>query len=316
MSKYIVAPTATLYLDIDQFTPERFYQMRTAIAKFQSMAGAILKQVPDSGLVASLGFSASSWRYICSMNSGSCGPQVPKGLFDFPGYQGPDGWPTIHATGGDIFIHAKSSRKDALYALLDKFLSSFDQAVVMRMTSIDAWHNVIDGMNRDLTGYVDGTVNCPADQRIAQGLIGSEDPAFVNGSFAIAQKWIHDMDTWNNLTLKTQDSVFGRTKLSSSPLPNPLPTAHMVRVQQSVFKYFIVRQAMPWGDNMHGNHGLFFIAYSKDSHNFDQMLRAMVGNPSCCVPPGQVDAIMKYSTPLESNFWYFPTMEQLSSFSR
>jgi hypothetical protein len=40
-----------------------------------------------------------------------------------------------------------------------------------------------------------------------------------------------------NVTM--QDDVFGRTKRASNPLPNPPPTAHMVRVQQSAFGFFL-----------------------------------------------------------------------------
>ena len=38
-------------------------------------------------------------------------------------------------------------------------------------------------------------------------LVGDEDPEFVNGSYAFAQKWLHNMDFWNKL--KTEDQEKG-----------------------------------------------------------------------------------------------------------
>jgi porphyrinogen peroxidase len=70
----------------------------------------------------------------------------------------------------------------------------------------------------------------------------------------------------------------------------------------------IVRQSMPFGDV--NKNGLLFIAYSSDVSKFDVMLDRMTGNTS----DGKNDSIMKYSSCVSGNYWYFPSLEELNSF--
>lgn len=278
---------------------------KDACSSFQNYTNYLTSMAPDADLVAAIGFSASIWQ-----EWGSFLP-MPKGLFDFPGYTGPNGWPTMEATGGDIFVHGKALRRDVLYTLVEMLVNEMGWDIVEDIEVIESWRLFVDSQNRDLTGYVDGTVNCPHDQKVQWGLIGEEDKDHINGSYAIAQRWVHNLRAFFSMNETQQDNVFGRTKKDSIALPNPRPTAHFKRVEQSLFGYFIVRQAQPWGDMVNGNHGLFFIAYSKDAHNFDPMCKSMVGWGTSATPEGDVDEIMKFSQAVRSNFWYFPSLEVL-----
>jgi len=284
-------------------------QAHAVCSSFPYIIRQLNNEVNDTGLVGGLGFSAYTWQ-----RWGQFLP-MPKGLFDFPGYTGPDGWPVMPRTGGELFIHAKASRRDVLYSLVTSFVDALGDDIVDHIDVIEAWQNVIDGANRDLTGYVDGSVNCPPDQRVSMGLIGNEDKYHVNGSFAIAQRWVHNLKAFLAMNTSLQNDVFGRTKKESNELPNPPPTSHMIRVRQSSFGYFLVRQAMPWGDAVRKHAGLFFIAYTKDAHRLDQMCASMVGQGTYATPAGPVDAIMKFSDPVANNFWYFPSQEVLALIS-
>jgi putative iron-dependent peroxidase len=261
-------------------------------------------------LVAGIGLSSALWAHWGS----SLGR--PVGMMDFPGYEGPTGWPRMPHTGGDLFLHAKAARRDVLYALVSLLIEHLGGAD--EVTTADAWTNALDGQNRDLTGFVDGTVNAPAAQRAAAALISAAiDPAHANGSYAIAQVWHHDLAAFGALNQSAQEAVFGRTKAHSLPLAYQAPSSHVARVRQSALGYFIVRQAMPWGDAA-GRAGLFFIAYSSDARHLDAMCRSMVGSGPGIpgAPHGVPDAIMRFSTPSTGNYWYFPSIEMLAQIAK
>ena len=40
-------------------------------------------------------------------------------------------------------------------------------------------------------------------------IIGDEDPAFAGGSYAVAQKYRHDMTAWDALTVQQQEAAIG-----------------------------------------------------------------------------------------------------------
>ena len=43
-------------------------------------------------------------------------------------------------------------------------------------------------------------------------IIGAEDPEFINGSYAFAQKYVHDLDAWRGLPTEVQEKYVGRRK--------------------------------------------------------------------------------------------------------
>lgn len=288
---------------------------RAVVGSFSTLVAAVATKTQGdgaSGLVAGIGLSPALWA-----RWGTFLP-APVGILAFPGYEGVGGWPRMPATGGDLFVHAKAARRDVLYALVDLVVRELGADAVLGVETVDAWTNALDGQNRDLTGFVDGTVNAPSGQRAAAGLIGAAvDPAHVNGSYAIAQVWRHDLAAFRGLNQSMQEAVFGRTKAQSAPLPHQAPSSHVARVRQSALGYFIVRQAMPWGDPA-GEAGLLFVAYAGDTHHLDAMCRSMVGSgPGMAGAPHAVpDAIMRFSTPTTGNYWYFPSVEVLAQLAK
>lgn len=290
--------------------------VRTVVGSFPTLVAAVAAMSQsgggDGGLVAGIGLSPTLWA-----RWGTFLP-APVGILAFPGYEGVGGWPRMPATGGDLFVHAKAARRDVLYALIDLFVKRLGDDAVSGVATVDAWTNTLDGQNRDLTGFVDGTVNAPSDQRAAAGLISAAlDPAHVNGSYAITQVWRHDLAAFRGLNQSMQEAVFGRTKAKSAPLPHQAPSSHVARVRQSALGYFIVRQAMPWGDPA-GEAGLLFVAYAGDARRFDAMCHSMVGSgPGMAGAPHAVpDAIMRFSTPTTGNYWYFPSVEVLAQLAK
>ncbi|AVK76212.1 Dyptype peroxidase protein [Pandoravirus neocaledonia] len=306
-----------------RLTPAAWYdpsvstRTRAVVATFPALVDAVAAMARagggDGNLTAGIGLSPALWaRWRSSLTT-------PVGMVDFPGYEGVDGWPRMPRTEGDLFVHAKAARRDALYALISALTDRMGVSAVGDVSTVDAWTNALDGQNRDLTGFVDGTVNAPSGQRALAGLISATaDPVHANGSFAIVQAWRHDLAAFGALNLTAQEAVFGRTKAQSLPLPRQAPSSHVARVRQSALGYFIVRQAMPWGDPASPNAGLLFVAYSGDARHLDAMCRSMVGSgPGMAgAPRGVPDAIMRFSTPVTGNYWYFPSIEMLAQLGK
>ena len=79
---------------------------------------------------------------------------------------------------------------------------------------------------RDVLGFVDGTEN-PAGNAAADAVfIGGEDPAFAGGSYVIVQKYLHNLEAWNNLSTEAQEKIIGRSKVSDIELDDSVkPTS-------------------------------------------------------------------------------------------
>jgi putative iron-dependent peroxidase len=82
----------------------------------------------------------------------------------------------------------------------------------------------------DLTGFVDGTGN-PEPSRQRECAIVADGKPGAGGAFAIAQRWVHDLNYFNSLSLEDQENLFGRTKANSTRLDKQLPTSHLSHVE-------------------------------------------------------------------------------------
>ena len=55
--------------------------------------------------------------------------------------------------------------------------------------------------------------------------IGDEDPEYTGGSYAVVQKYVHDLDSWDALPVELQEHAIGRTKLEDVELPDDVKPA-------------------------------------------------------------------------------------------
>merc|ERR1712230_69595 len=63
------------------------------------------------------------------------------------------------------------------------------------------------------------------------GFVPEGEPG-AGGSHIIAQRWIHDLKSFNKLSLEDQEGVFGRTKADSTRLPGGGPAhSHLAHVE-------------------------------------------------------------------------------------
>ena len=159
--------------------------------------------------------------------------------------------------------------------------------------------------NRDFTGFIDGTENPTGDAASDAALIVGGDGA----SYALTQKWIHDLARFNALETRQQEQIIGRTKRDSIELQgNAMPDdSHVSRTDATVsgVKQKILRRSVPHGD--FDDRGLHFVAFACHLSRIQIQLERMFGASD----DGLHDQLVEYSTPESGSYWYVPTVEAL-----
>ncbi len=265
-----------------------------------------------SGLVRSVGFRSPNGGLCCIVGLGSqlwdrvFGAPRPVGLHPFVELNGPRH--TAVATPGDLLFHLRAHRFDLCFELAERL-----------MDRVRAFGHVVDEVHgfkffdeRDLLGFVDGTENPVGVAAAAAALIGEEDPAFVNGSYVIVQKYVHDLESWDALSVEEQERAIGRSKLEDIEMADDVkpPNSHVALntiIDESGQQHQILRFNMPFGSVGAAEFGTYYIAYARTPDVIEQMLANMfVGNP-----PGNTDRILDFSTPLSGNLFFVPSADFL-----
>jgi putative iron-dependent peroxidase len=235
---------------------------------------------------------------------------IPEDFQPYPGYTSRDG-KTAKATQEELLLWVHSDRKGLCWETQYKFRNAVKGHMnVARETLAWVYKNSLD-----LTGFIDGTGNpAAADQRdraiIADGQKGA------GGSFLIAQRWVHDLDFFNGLSLGDQENTFGRSKADSTRLPEQVPTSHLRHVElrdgetgdaSKPKRGEMVRRSTPYA--LHdGTVGLYFLGFCKTQAPLRERMEAMYGMN------GQArDAVTDYSTPASGSFYFAPSVETLDS---
>lgn len=170
------------------------------------------------------------------------------------------------------------------------------------------------GPSKDLSGFQDGTGNPDVSEDKEVMLIPEGQPG-AGGSFAIAQRWVHDLKTFQKLDVPAQEKVFGRTKADSTRL-SPMPaTAHVNNVDlrekpgdaTSTKVRQMSRRSTPYAFS-DGSVGLYFMGFCKSTGPLDERMRKMYG-----VDGGERDALTGFSQPASGSFYFFPSTETLNS---
>ena len=245
-----------------------------------------------------IGFGADLWRQLAA--------SVPSDLGTFEPIEGLDGhsapstqhdiWVWIHGTGVDAVL-------DTATAVTAAFAPVADLA---DETGCFVYHD-----SRDLTGFIDGTANPGADAAASVALIAEDLPG-AGGSHVIAQRWVHDLDSFGELDVESQQRVFGRTKADSVALPRDVrpPDAHIMRAElldDEGEEREIYRRSVPFGNV--GERGLYFLGFSCERDRFDGMLSRMFGTSG----DGIHDRLLDFSRPVTGSYYFAPSLEDLAA---
>ena len=265
------------------------------------------------GLVRAIGFRDPTKHLSVIASIGSeawdrlfTGPR-PAELHPFVELDGPRH--AASATPGDLLFHIRAESIDVCFELANRILKSMAGAV----TVVDEVHGFKFFDNRDLLGFVDGTENPDGPLAVSATEIGDEDPDFAGGCYLHVQKYVHDMDSWESLSVTEQELVIGRTKLEDIELDDDdkPPNAHIalnVIEDEDGNELKIVRHNMPFGEIGKGEFGTYFIGYSRTASVTERMLRNMfIGDP-----PGNTDRILDFSTAVTGGKFFTPIVDFLN----
>ncbi len=252
----------------------------------------------DAALVGTVGFGSGFWDVISPARR-------PAGLRPFTALDSRG--KTAPSTGGDVLLHILSKRRDLNFELLLRLGKRLGD----RVKVLDEVHAFRYLDSRDLTGFIDGTENpSGGEERAAVALIGDEDPDFAGGSYVFVQRYVHQLNTWAALSEPEQEAAIGRSKADSTELPagSKPRSAHISRVviEENGEELEIVRHSFPYGTL--NEHGLFFIAYTRNLDIPETMLHRMLG----ATGDGHHDRLMDFTQAVSGAHFFAPSVELLT----
>ena len=242
----------------------------------------------------SFGFSNRAWEYLFPT------AKKPKELEDFQGVNGEHH--TAPATPADLFLHVRAGQAATSYLVVDQIMS-FLRPVVDVVDETHGFH-YLEG--RAIIDFIDGTENSVGEEAKEWAIIGAEDPEFINGSYAFAQKYIHDLDAWRALPTEVQEKYVGRRKYSDLELSDEEkdPRAHNIISQDNRDgeEHKIVRMNVVFANPGEGVRGTYFIGYARHWNVTRQMVTNMFT---------QDDRLLEYSTAEKGQLFFIPSKEIL-----
>lgn len=160
--------------------------------------------------------------------------------------------------------------------------------------------------SRDLTGFEDGTENPPLDDAPGAAVVPDGAPG-AGSSVVLLQRWVHDLDSFDELEHADKCQVIGRDLDTSEELPDDVRSerSHISRVvieDDEGEELEVFRRSTAYGGIL--EHGLMFLAFSPDRARLQRMLERMVG-----CPDGITDRLTDFSTSTGAAWYVTPPIE-------
>ena len=160
----------------------------------------------------------------------------------------------------------------------------------------------------------DGTGNPEPEDQYDRAIIPDGKPG-AGGSFCIAQRWVHDLDYFNGLSLEDQENTFGRTKADSTKLADASPdlAPRSRRAARGPTGDDGHPSAARWSDGRRRTRSTTAPSGSTSWASAEQApmrerMEAIYGMN------GQArDALTDYSTPASGSFYFAPSSETLDA---
>jgi putative iron-dependent peroxidase len=174
----------------------------------------------------------------------------------------------------------------------------------------------IFGASLDMTGFIDGTGNPQGEAAERAAAIVPDGQPGAGGSFINAQRWVHDLEAWNKMSIEDQEKVFGRTKSDSTRLDKQEPYSHLSHVElregetadaSKPKRDELTRRSTPYAFH-DGTVGLYFMAFCKAQKPLRDRLRAMYAADG-----GVRDRLVDFTNPASGSFYFAPSVETLDS---
>ncbi|AYJ33468.1 Dyp-type peroxidase [Corynebacterium xerosis] len=250
-----------------------------------------------SGANVVVGVRPSLWATIADA------AHVPADVHDFDEpIRGRDGY-RMPATQHDAWLWVASSSRsqafDVEHHILGEVRGLFDVA--------DETVGWVYEMNRDLTGFEDGTENPGALEAPGVVAVAPGQPG-AGASVLLYQLWRHRTEMWEGLSDADQEDVIGRTKVGSVELDDDVKpeSSHVARsvVEVDGEELEVFRRNTAYGDMT--DHGTVFVGFSHDQWRLEEMLRRMAGADG-----GPRDRLTDFTDALTGSWYVCPSVEGL-----
>jgi len=265
-----------------------------------NLDNSAIVRFPDTGASCVMGIGYNAWINL------HLPIPIPKELENFAPIVGEKH--TAVSTKGDLHFHIRGDSSSVCYGLAHAVSDVLEPMAI----SIEEIHGFRYWDGRSIFGFVDGTENPQGQDRAFFGLVGDDDTVYKGGSYLFVQKYIHDLNAFEELSTEGQEKVFGRSKLNDIEMPDDIkPVNSHIALANIGDEFKIIRDNMPFGNISTNEMGTYFIAYASTFSTIKKMLNNMfIGSPK-----GNYDRLLDFSTPKTGTLFFVPTLDMLDDFS-
>ena len=247
-----------------------------------------------------VGFRPELWRAAAPADAPADAVSFDRALV------GPDGY-SMPATQADLFVWTAGPSYDVVFDIATAIIGHLAK-VVVPVREVAGWTYRV---NRDLTGFEDGTENPSLEEAPGIAIIPDGQPG-AGGSILLFQQWRHKTDDWRATPVAQQERVIGRTKSDSIEFDASVMPAnsHVSRttVDENGQERKIFRRNTPYGTV--GDHGTMFVGFANTRDPLQRMLERMAG-----IGDGVRDALTRFVTPLTGAYYFVPALSTLARFA-
>jgi deferrochelatase/peroxidase EfeB len=145
--------------------------------------------------------------------------QRPIWLVDLPAFRGDEIVPSD--TGGDLTVQACADDPQVAFHAVRQLVRAAEGVATIRWSQ-DGYNEsaAFGGTPRNLLGFKDGTINPTTGPEMDEFVwVGHEGPSWITGgTYLIVRRIRISLDAWDRTSLRDQQQVIGRYKLSGAPL--------------------------------------------------------------------------------------------------
>lgn len=276
-------------------------KVQDVCGSFSAIVRSMKGRYPDLEISGVMGFGSNAWDTLFEESD------KPKELVNFQEIKGDKH--TAVSTKGDLFFHIRAKKMAPCFEIA----SIVNQKLQGGVESLDEVHGFRYFDGRAMIGFVDGTEN-PENQEAYEAAMISDDETFNGGSYAFVQKYLHNMNTWNALSIEEQEKVVGRRKfndveLSDEEKPSNAHNAVTNISDDDGNELKIIRANMPFANPSKNEFGTYFIGYASTFSTTRKMLENMfIGEEK-----GNYDRLLDFSTAVTGTLFFVPTFDMLEA---